>query len=121
MWRVRRSVTNALVSDMICSPNARKPAALKYKGLPISSLNRMPRFRTRNLALRVSAIEWTDAHAIRPSLSDLKRFWNCKYRMLEGASQEEANDAPSAIRRADQSRPHLMTCDPEMQVSSQRL
>ncbi len=73
MWRVRRSLTSALVSDMFCSLIARQPAALGLRD-SISSLYRMPRLRTRNLALRVSGIERTEAHATRPSLSDVKRF-----------------------------------------------
>jgi hypothetical protein len=51
-----------------------KTSGSEAQGLPISSLNRMPCFRTRNLALRVSDIEWTTAHAIRPSLSDMNKF-----------------------------------------------
>ena len=73
-WRVRRSSNSDLVSDMFCSPKARKTSGSEISSASTSSLNRMPRLRTRNLALRVSAIEWTAAHATRPSLSDVKRF-----------------------------------------------
>ena len=54
-----------------CQKNQR-PRDLE--SVPTSSPNRTPRLRTRNLALRVSGIEWTAAHATRPSLSDVKKF-----------------------------------------------
>ncbi len=73
MWRVRRSFTNALVSDMFCSPNARKPAALKSKGSD-QFAESDARFRTRNLALRLSAIEWTDSPREPPVAVRFERF-----------------------------------------------
>jgi hypothetical protein len=47
---------------------------LKTKDSSTSSLNRNAELRTRNLALRVSAIERVPAHATCSSLSDVKRF-----------------------------------------------
>jgi hypothetical protein len=52
---------------------------LQTKDASISSLNRNAELRTRNLASRVSCIDRTEARATRPSLSDMKRFSNCKY------------------------------------------
>jgi hypothetical protein len=53
--------------------HCQKPAPRGLRALDQFAVSNA-RFRTRNLALRVSGIERTEAHAMRPSLSDVKRF-----------------------------------------------